>query len=333
MKKQLFVLIWLICGFSTQVFALGARARAMGGAFIGLADDENAIFINPAGLSQLDKTHYHVDVLLNNRSDFTNDSFAYATQIWEATPRKRFSLEEYLENEFQFNTSPKRTSRYNFAISVNRDMKSKDFIRRIMNDTQGNSHLGQLVAADTEQTSVNLGFATRFPMIPSLFQQNKVYGGVHLKYLEASRRLDSLQMSNRKEVLNVGFSTLVETPNNMRFGAVLDAAISEKLQGWSGTSGSSANLNIGGSLRLDKASELTMDLTNVLNATRAPTPQFKVGFERELIRDELALRLGSWDGTFTLGFGMKLFEQMKIDYAYFNGDVLKEHYLSAALPF
>ncbi|MBT3786366.1 hypothetical protein HOF92_15435 [bacterium] len=333
MKKNILWFLLFLFGIFHQSFALGARARAMGGAFIGLADDENAIFMNPSGLSQLDKTHYHVDVLLNNRRDFTNDSFAYAAQIWEASPRKRFSLEEYLENEFQFNTSPKRSSRYNFAISVNRDMKSKDFIKRIMNDSQGNTQLGQMVAADTEQVSVNLGFATRFPMIPNLFQKNKVYGGVHLKYLQASRTLESLQMNNRKEVLNVGVSTLIETPNNLRFGAILDAAISEKLQGWAGTSGSSANLSVGGALRLDKASELTMDLSNVLNAPRASTPQFRVGFERELIRDELALRLGSWDGTFTMGFGMKLFEQMKIDYGFFNGDVLKEHYLSASLPF
>ena len=56
----------------------------MGGAFIGLANDENAIFSNPAGLSQLSGNHYHVDVLLNSRNEFTNDSFAYASQIYES---------------------------------------------------------------------------------------------------------------------------------------------------------------------------------------------------------------------------------------------------------
>ena len=81
--------------------ALGSRVRAMGGAFIGLANDENAIFSNPAGLSQLSGNHYHLDVLLNSRNEFTNDSFAYASQIYEGQSRKRFSIEEYLENEFQ----------------------------------------------------------------------------------------------------------------------------------------------------------------------------------------------------------------------------------------
>lgn len=44
----------------------GARARAMGGAFTGLADDEQAIFINPAGLAQVPDyrlTYLNLDVL------------------------------------------------------------------------------------------------------------------------------------------------------------------------------------------------------------------------------------------------------------------------------
>ena len=45
------------------------------------------------------------------------------------------------------------------------------------------------------------------------------------------------------------------------------------------------------------------------------------------------MRLGSWDGTFTMGFGIKLYDDVKVDYAFFNGDVLKEHYISAAMPF
>ena len=331
--KQVFLGIGILICMITSVDALGARARAMGGAFIGLADDENAVFTNPSGLSQLSKSHYHVDVLLNNRRDFSNDSFAFASQIWEGSSKKRFSIEEYLENEFQFHTQPKRRSRYNYAISINRDMKSKDFISRIMNDNRAGSQLGQTVAADTEQTTVNLAFATRFPMVPSLFEKNQVFGGVNLKYLETSRSLASLNSGNRKEVLNVGISTLIQTPHNFSLGFVLDSVISEKLQGVSGTRGSSANLSAGGSLRLDKASQLSLDFTNLLNAPRATTPQVRVGFERELIQDELALRLGSWDGTFTLGFGTKLFEEMKIDYGFFNGDILKEHYLSAALPF
>jgi hypothetical protein len=330
-RYRLLLLLWI---FTIQNnFALGARVRAMGGAFIGLADDENAIFNNVAGLSQLDGSRYHIDFLMNGRNEYTNDSFAYASQIYERTPMKRFSIEEYLENEFQFSKVAKRESRYNFAIAYNRDTKSRDFVQKIMNDEDSSSQLGQSVAAPIETNTLTLGFATKFPMAQSLFQKNEVYGGLTLKYIQSKRELASLNQSSSKDVLNVGVSTLVRTPGNFSFGAVLDAIISEKISADSNTQGSSANLSIGAAYRIDKASNVAIDFTNVLDAERATSPQVKVGFERELIEDELALRLGSWDGTFTMGFGLKLFENMKIDYGYFNGDVLKEHYISTSLPF
>lgn len=327
------IVSFLLMSNFQDTYALGSRVRAMGGAFIGLANDENAIFTNPAGLSQLSGNHYHVDVLLNSRNEFTNDSFAYASQIYEGQSRKRFSIEEYLENEFQFTTNKKRTSRYNFAVSISRDQKSKGFIRKIMLDKQSNSQLGQQVAADTSTDTLNLGFATRFPVASSLFQKNQVFGGVNLKYVRTKRELTTLMSGNNKDVLNVGLSALVKTPHNFSFGMTLDSIISEKLTGDMSSSGSSTNLALGMSYQLDKSSIMVADVTNVLNTARAVSPQFKIGFERQLIQDELFMRLGSWDGTFTMGFGIKLYDDVKVDYAFFNGDVLKEHYISAAMPF
>ncbi|MCO4783691.1 MAG: hypothetical protein KC646_15295 [Candidatus Cloacimonetes bacterium] len=332
MKKLVVSLVALLL-VSQNSFALGSRTRAMGGAFIGLADDENAIFTNPAGLSQLNGSHYHLDVLLNSRNEYTNDSFVYSSQIYEKEGTKRFSIEDYLENEFQFEKVTKKKSRFNYAISVNRDEKSADFVRKIKNDTQSNVQLNQTVSAPIETMTYNLGFATKFPMAPALFQKNQVYGGVSLKYQTVKREIASLKQSNYKDVLNVSFSALIKTPHNFSFGIVADALISDKVNGGTGTQSSSSNLSIGGSYRVDKGSVVNIDVTNVLNADRAVNPQLKLGFERELIKDELALRLGSWDGTFTMGFGMKLYEAMKVDYAFFNGDVLKEHYISTSLPF
>jgi hypothetical protein len=46
---------------------VGARPLAMGGAFIGLADDANATYWNPAGLAQLEKTKATLMYTSNNR--------------------------------------------------------------------------------------------------------------------------------------------------------------------------------------------------------------------------------------------------------------------------
>ena len=61
-KTSLIVLTCLIClssfGFSNglNLNGLGARMVAMGGAFVGLADDFSAFLWNPAGLAQLKGT-------------------------------------------------------------------------------------------------------------------------------------------------------------------------------------------------------------------------------------------------------------------------------------
>ena len=327
------IVSFLLIGGMQDTYALGSRVRAMGGAFIGLADDENAIFSNPAGLSSLDGDHYHVDVLLNSRNEFTNDSFVYTTPIFEAQSRKRFSIEEYLENEFQFTAKRQRTSRYNFGVSINHDQKSKGFLRKIMLDKQSNAQLGQNVAADTETNTINLAVATRFPVASNLFQKNQVYAGMNLEHIRTKRELTTLSRGSSKEVFNVGFSALAKTPHNFSYGMTVDALISEKLEGTTDARSSNSNVSIGAAYQMDKSSLMAVDLTNVLNGNRATSPQFKIGFERQLIQDELFMRLGSWDGTFTMGFGMKLFDDVKVDYAFFNGDVLKEHYISAAMPF
>jgi len=330
-KRWSEILLLILCVVATE--AVGARARAMGGAFIGLANDENAIFANPAGLSQLTRSHYHVNMLLNDRNDYKNDSFAFASQIWEGKPPKKFSIEEYLQNEFQFNKITEKTSRYNYAISYVRDYKSIDFVKRILQDHHSANALGSRVANQIDTETFNLAFATKFPMAPNLFQKNEVYGGINFQIQQVERTVPTLNRSSSKEVFNIGLSTLIKTPHNFSVGATLDAIVSERVRGTTGATGSSANLSLGGAYQLDKTSVITMDLTNILNAGRAPDGQYRVGFERELIKDELSMRLGSWDGTFTMGFGLKLYEQMKIDYGYFNGDVLKEHYISTSLPF
>jgi long-chain fatty acid transport protein len=54
---------------------LGSKAIAMGGAFIGQADDYSAVFWNPAGLSQMKDT---------NVSLFVTDLIPSGTYVWEA---------------------------------------------------------------------------------------------------------------------------------------------------------------------------------------------------------------------------------------------------------
>ena len=55
--------------------------------------------------------------------------------------------------------------------------------------------------------------------------------------------------------------------------------------------------------------------------------------ERQFLDNDFSLRMGSWDGTLTMGFGLRFFDDFKMDYAYQNGSIVKEHHVSVRVPF
>lgn len=54
---------------------VGARQMAMGGTFVGIADDMSAVYWNPAGLALLQRSGFHITSTLNNRDTFNYDDF------------------------------------------------------------------------------------------------------------------------------------------------------------------------------------------------------------------------------------------------------------------
>ncbi|OGC12556.1 hypothetical protein A3D23_02485 [candidate division WOR-1 bacterium RIFCSPHIGHO2_02_FULL_53_26] len=68
----LFGFCYLSFGFSALAQAnLGARPMGMGGAFTGLADDVNAIFINPAGIASVQNESVLVSTRLSEGREYT----------------------------------------------------------------------------------------------------------------------------------------------------------------------------------------------------------------------------------------------------------------------
>ncbi|MGA1868956.1 MAG: hypothetical protein ACMUJM_10460 [bacterium] len=82
MKEIKRLLIVLAIGFifffgliSQALSCVGARAMALGGAFIALADDVNAVYWNPAGLTQLQQKELTYTRTIFNRDEFNYDDF------------------------------------------------------------------------------------------------------------------------------------------------------------------------------------------------------------------------------------------------------------------
>ncbi|MDH4221925.1 MAG: PorV/PorQ family protein [candidate division Zixibacteria bacterium] len=61
---------------------VGARASAMGGAFVGLSDDESALYFNPAGLMQLSDKHF-ITYYNNHISDIQSGFLGYISPYSE----------------------------------------------------------------------------------------------------------------------------------------------------------------------------------------------------------------------------------------------------------
>jgi hypothetical protein len=71
-----------LVAFATEcaMACVGARQMAMGGTFVGIADDMSAVYWNPAGIAMFDQRGFHVTSTLSNRDTYNYDDFLVC--IW-----------------------------------------------------------------------------------------------------------------------------------------------------------------------------------------------------------------------------------------------------------
>jgi len=115
--KKLALYFVVLSVITVQVFASGfqinehgAKAMAMGGAFAGLANDPSAIYFNPAGIAQLNGTHFMAGVtLISPKASFRGPS----PQVTE------YDMEKQLFNPINFYFTQQITDNFYFGFSVN----------------------------------------------------------------------------------------------------------------------------------------------------------------------------------------------------------------------
>ncbi len=69
------IIVFLAFSGESVSACVGARQMAMGGTFIGIADDMSAVYWNPAGIAMLEQAGFHVTSTLNNRDTYNYDDF------------------------------------------------------------------------------------------------------------------------------------------------------------------------------------------------------------------------------------------------------------------
>jgi long-subunit fatty acid transport protein len=124
-KVGLVSLVLMLCAINAMaqsnidfnILGAGARARGMGGAFIGVADDATAIGWNPAGIAQLDKMEASAVGLFNTKKATETENWNYPLYTWDSTASSEASANHIAPSFFSLVIPFKATDR-NVVIGV-----------------------------------------------------------------------------------------------------------------------------------------------------------------------------------------------------------------------
>jgi|GEM_PF-508993 len=311
----------MLLATSNGVYAQSARARGMGGAFIGVADDESATYYNPAGLSQIQGREASLQVKVNERDIFNWNSFAFTGHIYEDHPNERFSITDYLEHNVLEEPLPRRP-KYSYGVSYTQDSRSTEFGKMVG---------GEFLGVKREISDLQLAFGTRFPIARRMLAREKLYGGIKFNFTNVDRAINSLGTHSKRDVENFGIGLMYHYNDRITGGLTVENLV-QRVRG-DGAVRDGVSLNMGGKFNLTKGTIVSADATNVTDSGRTTAQQYRLGIEKKFIENDLTIRMGSWNGTLTLGFGMQVLPNFRFDYAYYGGDVVKEHYVGGHLTF
>jgi hypothetical protein len=305
--------------------AQSARVRAMGGAYLALPDagTDNA-FLNPAGLSQVDRTEMQAGSTVSPRNDFRADHLAWTGLFYESSSERKVTLEDYLESDYEFRTEPERVSNWAYGASFSKEERSPELSER----------LGRGYIRDST-TTFRLSAGTRFPIAERLTSRPELYGGFRVRYSDRDRENPRLKLRAKAEVWNLDLGGYYKASERLTVGTLLRSVVSLAQDKSAGARNESASMDLGGAYILGENRDTTvaLDFKNIFNGSRTVPSEIRLGVERRFLDNDFALRVGSWDGVLTMGFGVKFFEDFRMDYSYSNFTDIKEHHLSFQLPF
>ncbi|MFZ5953138.1 MAG: hypothetical protein ACOYXC_20715 [Candidatus Rifleibacteriota bacterium] len=321
LKAGAILLLLMLSVVSADVVcAQSARSRGMGGAFIGLSDDESATYYNPAGLSQIQGREASLQVKVNERDIFDWNSVAFTGHIYEDHVEDKFSITDYLEHNILEEPLPRRP-KYSYGVSYTEDSRSEEFGRLV-----GGEYLG--VRRDVKD--LQLAFGTRFPIARRMLAREQLYGGIKFRIMTVDRYIKSLQQHVKKDTQSMGVGLMYHYNDRVTGGLTVDNLV-ENIDGTGERNG--VSLNMGAAVEITKGTTISADAVNITNSDRTTDQQYRLGVEKKFIENDFTMRMGTHNGTLTLGFGMNILPHVRMDYAYYDGEVIREHYVGAHVTF
>ncbi|HAE40363.1 MAG TPA: hypothetical protein DCG57_17270 [Candidatus Riflebacteria bacterium] len=321
-KAGLLLLLSLFIVVSTSdLSAQSARSRGMGGAFIGISDDESATFYNPAGLSQIQGREASVQAKVNERDVFDWTSLAFTGHIYEDHVEDKFSITDYLEHNILEEPVPRRP-KYSYGVAYTEDNRSVEFGRLV-----GGEYLG----TSRKVKDLQLAFGTRFPIARRMLAREQLYGGIKLRHYSVDRWIRSLQQHSKKDSTSMGVGLMYHYNDRVTGGLTIDNLVEEVSGANDRRDG--VSLNLGAAVKITKGTTISADAINLTNTARANDQQYRIGVEKKFIENDLTMRMGSLNGTLTLGFGMYVLPHIRMDYSFYDGDIVSEHHVGAHVTF
>ena len=292
-KKNILFLILItlmIIGQTTISYAcVGARPLGMGGAFISIADDVNAIYWNPAGLVQLKQQEITYTRTMNNRDTYNYDNFLgianYNQNSGVAYALGYIKVDDYypigISGKNTLIYQDKTDSWYIFSLSkkISDKLSIGGNIRYMSNEMTYESN-GYLPASDSDS---HVGID-----LSALYHVNKQ---LSLGVL--------IQDANQPEIKFPYLYRKYKMIRNIR------PSIAYKIDD---------SLNIAASI-YDATNESDIDMSNRL----------RLGFEKKL-NDTFTVRAGRYGENMTIGAGYKS-GNYHIDYAFLGDNLGDTHQL------
>ncbi len=306
---------------AVDLMAQSARSRGMGGAFIGLSDDESATFYNPAGLSQIQGREASLQAKVNERDVFDWTSLAFTGHIYEDHVESKFSITDYLEHNILEEPVPRRP-KYSYGVAYTEDHRSEAF---------GELVGGEFLGTKRDVKDLQLAFGTRFPIARRMLAREQLYGGIKFRVLSVDRWIKSLQQHAKKDTQSMGIGLMYHYNDRVTGGLTVDNLI-ENVSG-ANNERDGVTLNLGAAVEITKGTIVSADAINITNSARTYDQQYRIGVEKKFIENDLTMRMGSLNGTLTLGFGMYVLPHIRMDYSFYDGDIVSEHHVGAHVTF
>ncbi|NLM18011.1 MAG: hypothetical protein GX221_09870 [Candidatus Riflebacteria bacterium] len=321
-KTSACLLMLLLASFVTSSLqAQSVRSRGMGSAFIGLSNDESAIFYNPAGLSQIEGREASIQAKVNERDTYEWQSFAFTGHIYESEQSTGFSIADYLEENILEEPMP-RKPKYSYGMSYTMDKRPEAFGKVV-----GGSYSG----LSTNVSDFQLAFGTKFPVAKNLLAREQLYGGLKLRILDVDRKNVALGTQKTRKSYSMGAGLIYHYNDRITGGLVVDNLF-EHLDD-SNVAKDGISLNIGAAIKVAQGTTISMDLLNITDSGKAYEQQYRVGVEKYFTENDFAVRIGSCNGTLSVGFGMNIMPNLRVDYSYYDGEKIPEHHVGAHFTF